>query len=324
MQFFQKNKLSIVTIVYWFLLAYIIAALFWWFIALNKQNKIMTGLRTEQLKKDDVSYFSKIEKISEEESRKTAQYLGEGLIFLILILIGALFVYRSVRRQIRLSQQQQNFMMAVTHELKTPIAVAKLNLETLQKRKLEIDQQQKLITSTLHETERLNSLCNNILLAAQLDAYNYVSYKADINFSKLIQSGVEEFASRYANRKMNAEIQNEIHINGEQLLLQMLLSNLIENAIKYSPKESDIKIKLQQLQNTIELQVIDEGSGITDAEKKKIFKKFYRIGNENVRKAKGTGLGLYLCSKIAEQHNGNIIVTDNIPQGSIFTITFNV
>jgi signal transduction histidine kinase len=324
MNVFQKYKLSVVTIVYWFLLAYIIAALLWWFIALNKQNTVMTELRTEQLKKDDPFYFSSIEKISNEERIKKAQYLGEGLTFLVLILIGALFVYQAVRRQIKLSQQQQNFMMAVTHELKTPIAVAKLNLETLQKRKLEIEQQQKLINNTLQETDRLNTLCNNILLAAQLDAYDYMPLKTLVDLSKLIENGTEEFKIRYAQRQVITTIQKDIQINGEQLLLQMLLSNLIENALKYSPKESIIKIELQQTENKIELKVIDEGLGIAEAEKKKIFQKFYRTGNENVRKAKGTGLGLYLCSKITQQHNGHISVANNLPQGSIFTATFIV
>ena len=324
MNLFHKYKLSVVTIVYWFLLAYIIAALLWWFIALNKQNTVMTALRMEQLKKDDPYYFSSVEKISKGERLKTAQYLGEGLTFLVLILIGALFVYRAVRRQIKLSQQQQNFMMAVTHELKTPIAVAKLNLETLQKRKLEIEQQQKLINNTLQETDRLNTLCNNILLAAQLDAYDYIPTKTLIDFSNLIVTGSEEFKIRYAHRAIVTRIQNDIHINGEQLLLQMLLSNLIENALKYSPKEAAVKIELQQVENKIELKIIDQGPGIADSEKKKIFQKFYRTGNENVRKAKGTGLGLYLCSKITQQHNGYISVTDNLPQGSIFTATFIV
>ncbi|MFX9696122.1 histidine kinase dimerization/phospho-acceptor domain-containing protein, partial [Acinetobacter baumannii] len=82
--------------------------------------------------------------------------VGEGVTFLALIIIGAVFVFRATRRQLKLSQQQQNFMMAVTHELKTPIAITQLNLETLQKRKLEEDKQQKLISNTLQEARRLN------------------------------------------------------------------------------------------------------------------------------------------------------------------------
>ncbi|WP_457848411.1 histidine kinase dimerization/phospho-acceptor domain-containing protein, partial [Staphylococcus aureus] len=95
--------------------------------------------------------YQKILAIEEAKKRKTAQYVGEGVTFLALIIIGAVFVFRATRRQLKLSQQQQNFMMAVTHELKTPIAITQLNLETLQKRKLEEDKQQKLISNTLQE-----------------------------------------------------------------------------------------------------------------------------------------------------------------------------
>ncbi len=101
----------------------------------------------------------------------------------------------------------------------------------------------------------------------------------------------------------------------------MLINNLLENAIKYSPKETPVKASLQKMKSVITLSIIDEGPGIADDEKKKIFTKFYRIGDENTRKTQGTGLGLYLCRKIAKDHNADIVVTNNIPHGSNFTVT---
>ena len=323
MRFFTKHKLVVVTAVYWFLLLYMLAALCWWFIALNNQNQKMEDMRLAELKKDDPAYFQKVETISAYRKRKMGQYIGEGSAFLLLMSVGAVFVYRVTRRQIKLSQQHQNFMMAITHELKTPIAVTRLNLETLQKRKLEVDKQQKLITNTLQEANRLNTLCNNILLASQLDAGAYASSKQEINFSDLVEGCIEYFQTRYPYKKIEAAVNESIYIIGEELLLQMLVNNLIENALKYSPKESPVKISLDEKNRKIELHVKDEGIGVTDEEKKKIFEKFYRTGNENTRKTKGTGLGLYLCRKILEDHNGYISMTDNQPKGSIFTATFN-
>ncbi len=313
-----------VTVVYWVLLLYIVAALVWWFVALSNQNKLMAQMRLAEINKDDTSYLQKVASIQAAQQRKTAQYIGEGSIFLILILVGAVFVYRATRRQIKVGQQQQNFMMAVTHELKTPIAIAMLNLETLQKRKLEEVQQQKLISNTIQETNRLNSLCNNILLASQLDSGLYNAAKQEINFSDLVEGSIEYFQNRFPQRIIQSEIAESIYLNGEQLLLQMLLNNLIENAFKYSPKESTIKVSLAEADKKISLKVVDEGIGIAEEEKKKIFEKFYRSGNENTRKTKGTGLGLYLCKKIMQGHNGYISMTNNEPQGSIFTATFNV
>jgi len=316
-----SKKLTVVTVVYWIMLSYIVAALIWWFIALEKQNSNITNIRLLELVKDDPLYIEKLTQIEAAKKRKTAQYIGEGLTFLALIMVGAVFVFRATRRQLLLSQQQQNFMMAVTHELKTPIAVTRLNLETLQKRKLEEEKQQKLITNTLQEANRLNMLCNNILLAAQLDAGAYATNKEEINFSDLVEGCIDDFRNRFPQRAVAENIGESLYLNGEQLLLQMLVNNLLENAMKYSPKESLIQITLQAEGKELKLTVADEGIGIPDEEKRKIFDKFYRVGNENTRSAKGTGLGLYLCSRIVKSHNGYISVTDNQPQGSNFVVT---
>jgi len=106
-------------------------------------------------------------------------------------------------------------------------------------------------------------------------------------------------------------------------LLQLLINSLLDNALKYSPKEKPVYLELNKHQNKISLKIIDEGGGISDNEKKKVFEKFYRSGNEAVRKTKGTGLGLYLCKRIAESHKAKIKVVNNQPTGSIFIVEFN-
>ncbi|MCY7420711.1 MAG: HAMP domain-containing histidine kinase [Chitinophagaceae bacterium] len=319
---FKSSKLVVITLVYWVLLVYVVAALVWWFISLNKQNERMALLLVNELQHDDPAYVVKTEKILDGRQRKTTQYLGEGVTFLALIMVGAVFVYRAARRQIKLSQQQQNFMMAVTHELKTPIAVTQLNLETLQKRKLEEPQRQKLISNTLQEANRLNTLCNNILLASQLDAGAYKVSMSELDMSSLVQSIVNEYKDRFPNRNIAHQITPEIDLVGEQLLLQMLMNNLLDNALKYTPKDKLITVTLTKNHNQVLLSVTDQGPGIPKEERLKIFEKFYRIGNESTRTAKGSGLGLFLCKKIADDHNADIKVTDNHLQGSIFTVEF--
>ncbi len=319
----KSKKLRSIFILYWFLLAYILAALIWWFIALNRQNKQMATYETEQLQQTDPAYQAKLAEINDFEKRKTAQYLGEGFTFFLLIVVGAVFVFRAVRRELRISEQQQNFMIAITHELKTPISVAKLNLETMQKRKLDEQQQQRLIQTTLEETNRLNALCNNMLLSSQIEAGGYRITNEDTNMSELVSKCVQDFVTRYPQQKTEAIIEPDIFITGDRLLLQMLVNNLIDNAIKYGAKDLPVSILLSEKNNTIFLQVKDMGKGIAEAVRKKIFDKFYRVGNAATKSAKGTGLGLYLTQKIAKQHNANIIVTDNTPSGAIFTVTLH-
>ena len=324
----NKRRIRLATTIYWLLLFYIVAALIWWFISLEKQNRQMANFKITQLNAvtppstNPELYNTTLDIIERERQRNLAKYISEGSTFLVLILIGAGFVYRSVRKQFRLQQQQQNFMMAVTHELKTPISVARLNLETIQKYHLDPEKQKKLIRMTLEETERLNILTTNILISSQLEADDYRISKEDLDLSDLFKDCIRNFMQRYPDRQFLGTIRPDMDVKGDSFLLQLMINNLLENAIKYSPKEKPITCLLNEHNNRIELYVIDEGPGIPDKEKRNVFKKFYRLGDEATRKAQGTGLGLYLCKKIAEDHNADISVTDNSPQGSNFMVSF--
>jgi K+-sensing histidine kinase KdpD len=319
---FKTKKTPFVFIIYWFLLAYIIAALVFWFTELNRQNDKMIYYQQEQLKKDDPFFERSLSAINKEKKRKRTQYAGEGAIFLLVIIAGAVFVYRSVKKQLVLSRQQQSFMIAVTHELKTPVAISKLNLETLQKRKLEPLQQQRLMDNTLQEINRLDNLCNNMLLSSQIEAGGYRMANEEINLSLLCYTVAEEFSQRHAGRKINCGIDEKaIFIEGDSMLIKIVISNLLENAIKYSPKETDVEIDINAINQHAVVQVKDSGPGIAKEERKKIFKKFYRLGNEATRMAKGTGLGLYLSQKIIKAHKGTILANENPAGGSIFMVT---
>jgi two-component system sensor histidine kinase CiaH len=323
----SRKRLQKATIIYWMLLLYIIAALVWWFVSLERQSKQITSLRYQALLAQKGSVPAAILEerlltLQNDSKRNTAKYIAEGVTFLILILIGAVFIYRSVRRQFNLQIQQQNFMMAITHELKTPISVARLNLETLQKHNLDPEKQHKLIRNALDETSRLNNLTNNILIASQLEGGRYNSSKDELDLSDLLKDCIQDFRNRFPERRFEDSIEPDADIKGDPLLLQILINNLLENAIKYSPKETIVTAILKNKSSVIELLVRDEGPGIPEEEKKKIFTKFYRVGNESTRKKQGTGLGLYLCRIIARDHNADISVTNNEAGGSNFTVIF--
>jgi signal transduction histidine kinase len=322
-----RKKLRVTTIIYWLMLLYIAAALVWWFVSLVQQNNRIAGeqYRNLELRKNMLTeqvYQQEKSDIGTERSRHHAKYVGEGVIFSLFIIIAAFFVYRSVRRQFNLQLQQQHFMMAVTHELKTPISVVKLNLETLKKYHLEPEKIMKLLQTTLDETARLNTLTNNILVSSQLEGGGYKSEKEDLDLSALLKDCVQDFRSRFPDRQFVEIIEADTDLKGDPLLLQLLINNLLENAIKYSPKEKPVTAALHRTGQGIELQVIDEGPGVEPGEQKKIFAKFYRIGNEGTRKTQGTGLGLYLCQKIAKDHNADITVTNQTPHGSKFVVFF--
>lgn len=322
----SQQKIKRATVIYWLLLFYIMAALVWWFVSLETQNREIRQLKEQvsglQEQIPNTGPVTSIAEIRKASGRNDAKYIGEGVAFLILILVGAAFVYRSVRRQFHMQEQQQNFMMAVTHELKTPISVARLNLETLQKYSLEPEKQKKLIRNALDETARLNFLTNNILIASQLEGGRYESAREEMDLSDLLKDRMQDFRNRFPDREFRDLVEPDADLRGDPMLLQILINNLVENAIKYSPRESPVTAILDKQGSMIRLQIIDEGPGIPDTEKKKIFTRFYRIGNEATRTKQGTGLGLYLCSIIARGHNADISVTNNEPAGSNFTVVF--
>jgi signal transduction histidine kinase len=321
---------KVVPAIYLFVLAYTILALVWWGVLLFMQSDQITHFEKQNLdlRIDKVTrpteYQQELKRIDRDERMRTFKFFGEGGTFLCIILLGAFFVYRAIRKHIKLTQQQQNFMMAVTHELKSPIAAVKLNLETIRKHKLDEEKQQKLVENTIKETNRLDQLCNNILLASQLETQRYRLFKEPLNFSALLESGIREVQARIPTHTITAEISPDIWVEGDKFMLQMALSNLVENAAKYAPKQTLIKVRLYESGHLLKWQVADEGPGIPLEERERIFLKFYRIGNENTRKAKGSGLGLFLTRKIMEQHGASILVKDNTPAGACFEVTWPV
>lgn len=322
-----QKQLRRATIIFWVLLFYIVAALIWWLISLEQQNREIHDLLQAQIAipdKNSKDYLQQWMQIENSRVRNSIKYILEGITFLLLILVGAVYIYRLVRKQFQLQLQQQNFAMAITHELKTPIAVARLNLETLQKHKLDEERQRKLMDKTLQETLRLDTLINNILISSQLDHNGYKAAKEDVNFSDITHQLTEEVKSRYTDKQISSHIEKDIHLYGDPLLLKLLVSNLLENANKYAAKQTQITCTLYRKDHKVVLEVSDEGIGIADDEKKKVFEKFYRVGNEQTRRTKGTGLGLFICKKIVQSHGGDIQVIDNVPQGSTFIVTFTV
>src|SRR5664279_3222099 len=180
-------------VICWLLLIYVLAALIWWYIALNKQNNLMSAYRIALLVKDDSSYISNLEKINNDRHRLATAYKSEGLVFILVILAGAVFLRSAVMRQIRIQRQQQNFMMAITHELKTPISIARLNIETLQKYSLDDSKKEKILKSSLQEINRLNTLTGNILVSAQLEGGSYLFNKEELDFSRIVANSCQDF-----------------------------------------------------------------------------------------------------------------------------------
>ncbi len=322
--------MRVFTSIYVLILAYIIAALVFWEMSLQRQSGRIYAQEVTTLRNQIDStrlpniYRHEMTMLREKLDSRTRQYVAEGATFLIVILIGAAVVYGSFSRRMLVSKQQNNFMLAVTHELKSPIAAIKLNLQTLEKHRLDEEKRNMLIDRCIRESNRLNDLCNNLLFASQIEGRQYKPAMESFSLSGMMEDVVSDFAGRY-NRKFEEDVTSGCKSTGDLAMLRIAINNLIENAIKYTPEDKPIRISLARNEDgTAIVSVADEGPGIPDGEKKRVFDKFYRIGNEESRKSKGTGLGLYLAGKIVAQHGGSITIRDNRPSGTIFDVTIPV
>ena len=292
-----------------------------------KQNNEISRLKSEVnvLKGESLNdVVDNGNKINESLHRRWIMIAGEGSVFVCLLLLGIYQIRKSFNKETALANQQKNFLLSVTHELKSPIASAKLQLQTLQKRELDRDKQKEIIANAINDTDRLNNLVENILLAAKIENNVFTSHKEEYNLSEYIAEGMNQTIESFRyKQKVVLDIEPNIFMKIDRMSFPSIILNLFENAVKYSSGNSTITVGLKKLNQKILLSVADEGLGITDEEKKYIFKKFYRIGSEETRKTKGTGLGLFIVDFLVKQHNGIISVRNNVPKGTIFEVEFN-
>ena len=259
------------------------------------------------------------------QPRRVGMVLSEGVTFIIVFTVGAVFLHSSVKRQRKLHEQKRNFLLSVTHELKSPLASIKLLLQTIQKRSLTREQTLDFIDKSLLDIERLDDMVENMLLASKIENQSYTFPKASFNLSGLVDSIVNrlQITKCDCNQQIiNAEIEPKIEITGDKFALTSVVTNLIENAVKYSGPCETVDVKLFSKEDKIFLQVADHGIGIADEEKNRIFDKFYRVGSEDTRNTKGTGLGLFIVKEVLNKHQASIRVKDNRPVGSIFEVVF--
>jgi K+-sensing histidine kinase KdpD len=254
-------------------------------------------------------------------NRRVLMIIGEGSVFLLILILGLMRIGSSIRKEMALNQRQSNFLLSVTHELKTPIASTKLFLQTLQRRNLPEEKRLEITQKAIEENARLELLIENILNATRLENKALKPIKSEFQFSNLIQQVVDRFHKRFSQPFISVDIQQDALLNADAFLIETILTNLIENAIKYAGENANITVYSQNQSGNFVFGVKDEGPGIAISEKKNIFEKFYRVGNEDTRTNKGSGLGLYIVSEFVHLHKGAITYRNNQPKGSIFEVT---
>ncbi len=242
-----------------------------------------------------------------------------------MIITGLVLNTTFLVREIKKNEQQDAFLNAVTHELKTPIASIKLYLETLKTRDVEEAKRKEFYDVMLADSDRLLSTVEQVLLASKSREKSRELNVSKIDVGKMLKECAGLIRTRYKLEDEAikvSEVQEETYISGDINELRTVFENLLDNAVKYSKDKIDIAIKTRVRQaKLVEIHIKDKGIGIAENELKRIFKRFYRVPNDSAQTKKGTGLGLYIVRELLKKYNGKIFVRS---RGEGFGSTFIV
>jgi len=238
-------------------------------------------------------------------------------------------VWKSLEKQWRLTELKNDFISNVTHELKTPITTVGVALEALSNfNALQNPQRtEEYLNISKHELQRLSILVDKVLKMSLFEKKEPELKLETFNMQNLVQGVLRSMKLQFEKFSANVSIDFEgsnFFIKGDKIHLTNVVYNLIDNALKYSKGNPEIKLLLKQKNNQLQLIVQDEGIGIAQDLKNKIFEKFFRVPQGNQHDVKGYGLGLSYVAGVIKQHHGNIEVDSQINQGTAFTISIPV
>jgi signal transduction histidine kinase len=263
--------------------------------------------------------------LQEQEISRQIMLGLEGIFFLLLVGVGAWIIYRALVNAEKLKFHQQNFLMAVTHELKTPLASMKIYLDSLGSERISTERKAQIIPRMRDDIGRLDKLVQNILDAGRFERDGYRLDRSQFDLVRLIKETIEHFQKE--PHKITLEIRRslpeQLQFEGDPIAFRRALGTVIENCIKYNDNNPvQIDITATKDVDDIKITISDNGIGLDPSDQRQIFERFYRAGEELTRNRPGSGLGLYLCREIIRAHGGTIFArSDGVGHGTTFTIT---
>ncbi len=265
-------------------------------------------------------------RIEGEQRARLRMFVGEGAFFLLLIAAGAFTIHRALRRTREFELRQQNFLAAVTHELKVPLASIRLYAETLSTHTLPEDKYRECLERITQDVDRLQGMIDDTLEAGVFAKRAFHLHREECDLSVCLHRYIEMYEGRAerAGVVLKRELESGVIVSMDDAQLRRAIGAVIGNAVRYtqlSESGRTVSVALTARDRRAIITVADEGIGINPADQKRVFERFYRSGDELTRRVSGSGLGLYLAREIVAAHNGTITLrSDGIGRGTTVTI----
>jgi signal transduction histidine kinase len=270
-----------------------------------------------------------LERMSDQRRRRLNQYRWEGGFFVVVLGACMFVLWRALRQQALLRKRQQNFIAAVSHEFKSPLASLQLNVETMQLRELTKEKSKQLLGRMLLDLRRMEAMVSKILDVARLEQGRIQLSPEPVHLAGTVAYLTESFVTRAdaGNVRLESEVPDEIEVQADPVAVRTVLSNLIDNAVKATAAAGGgtVRIRGERTDGHVTVTVEDTGLGFQPEERAKLFHKFYRPGNELRRNSPGVGLGLYIVQRFMALENGRVQASSAGPgQGAAFSVSWPV
>lgn len=324
---FDENKLNLTRLTHVYQLELIKRDITAGFRILTKHNKtnltpFITLKYNASLKEPDELVFASFPTPNVFFIIRMKWVIVSSLLLICITLFCFYYTVKTLFNQHKLVAIKNQFISNMTHEINTPLSSIQVTAEALKQFNLDEETREKYLDIILYQTKRLNGLSEEILENAKLEALIFTRDE-EIDLNQLIPTLIEDLKLKESVIFEYQSNQENSIIRGNQTQLSRAIANVLENAFKYNhTNKPNIKIKITKNQKEVKLFISDNGPGIADEFKEKIFEQFYRIPTGNIHDIKGYGLGLSYVKKVILQHKGTISVIDNQPKGSIFCIKF--
>ncbi len=253
-------------------------------------------------------------------------WLSLSIVFILIVIGGYIYNVSIIIKQKKISEMKNDFINNMTHEFKTPLSTISIASEVLKKNGIDVDKIHKYADIIFDENLRMQHQVERVLQIAQLDKDELTLTLEWIDIHDLIRSAVDNLCLEHCQKEINLEYKLEaknVILQGDKLHLTNIFKNLVDNASKYSGENSKIIIETKNVsKNELQIDIIDNGIGISQRSLQQIFDKFYRVPTGNVHDVKGFGLGLYYVKTMVEAHGGVIFVESELNKGSVFSVVF--